>query len=162
VDVYSFGILLWEMCAAEKPYYGFSSGKHMQQVVLGGERPKMDGQHTAHWPANLQWLMKTCWSPFPCVRPSFTLIKHVLADILQGKECIPRECGDVEASEERAQEEERNQKPNSKRGVFRAGRVRGTSDGAKLPSPAQSESFKSMTPPAKNRRARSWGFSIRR
>ena len=63
VDVYSFGILLWEMCAAEKPFYGYSSGKHMQLVVIGGERPKMDSQHTSNWPMNLQWLMKRCWSP---------------------------------------------------------------------------------------------------
>lgn len=62
----------------------------MQQVVVGGERPRMDWQVTAHWPANLQWLMNRCWSPFPVVRPSFAVVKQVLQDILDGKETVPQ------------------------------------------------------------------------
>ena len=90
VDVYSFGILLWELCSAEKPFYGYSSNKHMQQVVIGGERPSMDSNHTSHWPANLQWLMNHCWSPFPITRPSFSVILEILQDILDGKESVPK------------------------------------------------------------------------
>ncbi|KAL7563368.1 hypothetical protein ACA910_014205 [Epithemia clementina (nom. ined.)] len=78
VDVYSFGILLWELCSAEKPFYGYSSNKHMQLVVLGGERPKMDSAHTHLWPVALQNLMKTCWSTNPAQRPTFTQIIQVL------------------------------------------------------------------------------------
>ena len=152
VDVYSFGILLWELCAAEKPFYGYGSGKHMQQVVLGGERPKMDGAHTAFWPSNLQWLMKKCWSEYVSVRPDFAMIKQVLKDILHGKDSIPSDMQDVEASEESAP-----QTPGKMGSFFRPSRSRGTSLG-KLPEP----SFKNMTPPEKNRRARSWGFGLRR
>lgn len=82
VDVFSFGILLWEMCTAEKPYIGYSSGKHMIQVVLGGERPKMDGSHTFHWPAGLQQLITRCWASECHKRPSFPEIKTMLQDIL--------------------------------------------------------------------------------
>jgi serine/threonine protein kinase len=89
VDVYSFGILLWELCSGEKPFFGYSSGKHMQHIVIGGERPPMDSQHTAYWPANLQWLMNHCWAPFPVVRPSFTVVLEVLQDIMEGKESVP-------------------------------------------------------------------------
>jgi serine/threonine protein kinase len=89
VDSYSFGILLWELCSAEKPFYGYSSGKHMQQVVLGGERPKMDSQHTVYWPENLQWIMTRCWSPFPSLRPSFSTISEILMDVLAKKESLP-------------------------------------------------------------------------
>ena len=89
VDVYSFGILLWELCSGEKPFYGYSSNKHMQHVVIGGERPPMDSQHKAYWPINLQWLMNHCWSPHPVLRPSFTAILEVLQDILDGKESVP-------------------------------------------------------------------------
>lgn len=89
VDVYSFGILLWEICSAEKPFHGYSSGKHMEEVVLGGDRPKLDPQHASHWPLNLQWLMKRCWSASPRVRPSFTLIKQVLKDVLDSRDSLP-------------------------------------------------------------------------
>jgi serine/threonine protein kinase len=89
VDVYSFGILLWELCSGEKPFYGYSSNKHMQNVVIGGERPPMDSHHKAYWPMNLQWLLNHCWSPHPILRPSFSTILEVLQDILDGKESVP-------------------------------------------------------------------------
>ena len=81
VDVYSFGILLWEMCAAETPFHGYNSAKHMELVVMGGERPSMDAHHTAAWPMNLQWLMNRCWSATPVDRPTFTAIKKVLLEV---------------------------------------------------------------------------------
>lgn len=89
VDVYSFGILLWELCSAEKPFFGYTSDKHMRQVAIGGERPKMDSIHTMCWPVNLQWLMTRCWSEDPTQRPTFTIVKQVLQDILNCKCDIP-------------------------------------------------------------------------
>jgi serine/threonine protein kinase len=85
VDVYSFGILLWEMCSAEKPFLEYTCGKHMQQVVLGGERPPMDTKHTSFWPLELQWLMTRCWSEDPTQRPIFTIIKETIREILLDK-----------------------------------------------------------------------------
>lgn len=82
VDVYSFGILLWELCSAEKPFLNYDSGMHMEFVVIGGERPKMDADHVKYWPSDLQLLMKQCWSPSPFERPSFESIKQTLSDIL--------------------------------------------------------------------------------
>ena len=82
VDAYSFGIMLHELLSAEKPFFGFSAGKHMSLVVLGGERPKMDHRHTSCWPMNLQWLMKRCWSPFPTSRPTFAVIRETLQAVL--------------------------------------------------------------------------------
>lgn len=82
VDVFSFGILLWEMCTTEKPYLGYSSNKHMNLVVLGGERPKMDGSHTVFWPLRLQQLMTSCWSASGDKRPSFVEVKVLLNGIM--------------------------------------------------------------------------------
>jgi serine/threonine protein kinase len=82
VDVFSFGILLWEMCTTEKPYQGYSNGKHMNLVVLGGERPHMDVGHTMHWPSGLQQLMTRCWSADFHKRPSFVEVKVLLAGIM--------------------------------------------------------------------------------
>lgn len=82
VDVFSFGILLWELCAMEKPFHGYSAEKHMQQVVLEGERPKLDMSHTSGWPVNLQWLLKRCWSSDATARPTFTVIKDTLRGLI--------------------------------------------------------------------------------
>jgi serine/threonine protein kinase len=82
VDVYSFGILTWELLCAEKPFYGYSSNQHMEKVVLGGERPKMDSQHTSGWPVELVSLVLQCWSACPNSRPTFTEIIKVLHGIL--------------------------------------------------------------------------------
>jgi hypothetical protein len=61
----------------------------MQQVVIGGERPKMDSYHTHCWPANLQWLMKACWSADPSARPTFEMIVRTLVNVLRGDPSIP-------------------------------------------------------------------------
>lgn len=83
VDVYSFGILLWEICSLEKPFEGYCSKKHMVNVINGGERPKMDHHHVAHWPASLQLLMKSCWSSEPKNRPSFEFVKSTLENVME-------------------------------------------------------------------------------
>ena len=79
VDVYAFGILLWELCSLDKPFKGYDHKKHMANVVHGGERPKLD---TTLWPTNLQNLMKHCWSADPKQRPSFKAIKGILEVVL--------------------------------------------------------------------------------
>lgn len=94
VDTYSFGILLWELCTTEKPFYGYSSGKHLKNVVLGGQRPDLDHDNATYWPTSLKWLMKRCWHESPKLRPSFTVVKQVLADILCSKDSIPKSLRD--------------------------------------------------------------------
>jgi serine/threonine protein kinase len=83
VDVYSFGMLLWEMCMLEKPFHGYTSKKHMTLVVLGGERPPLDSFHCPYWPAKLQDLIKHCWCSNPHHRPTFSEVKTELAKIME-------------------------------------------------------------------------------
>jgi len=110
VDIFSFGILLWELCALEKPFYGFSANKHMVQVVQNHERPRLDTSLPSSssssilsiFPLNLQWLLKKCWSTDPDTRPSIETIQEVLRDIMEGKTCIPekkRQEGEGEGEE---------------------------------------------------------------
>ena len=82
VDAYSFGVLLWELCSLEKPFSGYCSKKHMTNVIVGGERPKMDHAHTLFWPNALQTLIKNCWSCRPEDRPSFDGIKDMLEGVM--------------------------------------------------------------------------------
>jgi serine/threonine protein kinase len=89
VDVYSFGILLWELCSGEKAFGRSTRGNHLCQVVFGGDRPPMDATLTEYWPANVIRLMQCCWASSPEDRPSFVVILEVLQDILDGNENIP-------------------------------------------------------------------------
>ena len=40
VDVYSFGILFWQLLSGENPFAGMSHEQHMERVVRGGQRIK--------------------------------------------------------------------------------------------------------------------------
>jgi serine/threonine protein kinase len=166
VDVYSFGILLWELCSAEKPFFGYSSGKHMQQVVIGGERPKMDGVHTAFWPANLQWLMTRCWSPFPALRPPFSAIEQVLHDILDGNESVPQSLADHPTEEQKGENVAIEAPSGGFAGFFqplskrmeRSGTV-----GSAVDIEPPKDGFKGLKPSSGgSSRNRSWGFGLRR
>lgn len=82
VDVYSFAILLHEMASLEKPFQGYTASKHMAQVVMGGERPRLDTASTSWFPYELQWLFRKCWSASPTERPAFESVKRSLEDIV--------------------------------------------------------------------------------
>ena len=70
VDVYSFGIMLWQMAADKVPFKGLSRDEFMVRVVVGGERPKMGMM----WPSRFTSLLQACWSADSRARPSFETI----------------------------------------------------------------------------------------
>ena len=75
VDVYSFGILLWEICAAKKPFSKIKSTRDFKNKVYGEEeRPKLG----KYWPGYLKDLMQKCWSNDPAERPTMTYVKSML------------------------------------------------------------------------------------
>ena len=163
VDVYSFGIMLWELCSSEKPFYGYSSNKHMQLVVLGGERPKLDAAHTQYWPTSLQNLMKKCWSSKPAQRPSFTEIIRVLERKVCGDSLSPDgslELGDDSPDQSAPTNPDENTSPTTQRTfarlfpVIRAGRAKSV-EAVPPPSGAILKALK----PATKERARTWGFN---
>lgn len=160
VDVYSFGILLWELCSGEKPFYGYSSNKHMQQVVIGGERPKMDSHHTSLWPTNLQWLMHHCWSPFPVLRPSFQVILEVLQDILDGKESVPPSSGESPVEGHERANHGVEAPPGGFGGFFQPlSRLRAKTSGSVTDAALPEEGFRALKPSSLGGgRSRSWGF----
>nr|UVI03456.1 insulin receptor [Grapholita molesta] len=66
-DVWSFGVVLWEMATlAMQPYQGLSNEQVLRYVVEGGvmERPE-------HCPDRLYELMRACWAHRAGQRPSF-------------------------------------------------------------------------------------------
>jgi len=73
-DVYSFGLLLWQVCSLQLPYDGMNRQDHSELVVHGNERPQLDSS----WSTPLRILMKRAWEPDPLVRPSMDSIYKIL------------------------------------------------------------------------------------
>jgi serine/threonine protein kinase len=66
-DVYSFGIILWELNASKKPYEGLNRELFYERVVHGGERPVLNRK----WPQELTALISACWDADMRNRPPF-------------------------------------------------------------------------------------------
>ena len=70
VDVYSFGILLWEMITKQCPFDGLAWAQIMCVVVMKKQRPPIPDDLD---PA-LKELISNCWDPEPTKRPTFAEI----------------------------------------------------------------------------------------
>lgn len=70
VDVFSFGIVLWEILTGEEPYANMHYGAIIGGIVNNTLRPTIPGYCDGDW----RELMECCWAPNPVVRPSFTEI----------------------------------------------------------------------------------------
>ncbi|XP_069673154.1 insulin-like receptor isoform X2 [Periplaneta americana] len=77
-DVWSYGVVLWEMATlASQPYQGLSNDQVLRYVIDGGvmERPE-------NCPDRLYQLMRLCWQHKPTVRPPFMeLVTLLLPDV---------------------------------------------------------------------------------
>lgn len=79
-DVYSFGIIFWELLASKKPYHGMNRRVFFDKVVRGGERPSISKK----WTKDVVSIITECWSPDIGTRPSFEQIVKRLDSILEG------------------------------------------------------------------------------
>ncbi|GFP99274.1 dual specificity protein kinase shka [Phtheirospermum japonicum] len=70
VDVFSFGIVLWEILTGEEPYANMHYGAIIGGIVNNTLRPIIPSYCDPEW----RRLMEQCWAPNPVVRPCFTEI----------------------------------------------------------------------------------------
>lgn len=74
VDVFSFGIFLWEILAMKEPFADYDTTKHSRLVVNKGQRPTMK----SYWPSYVKQLMEACWATDPKKRTTFSEIYHTM------------------------------------------------------------------------------------
>ncbi|KAJ0400002.1 hypothetical protein ATCC90586_004799 [Pythium insidiosum] len=78
VDVYSFGIVMWELTTGELPYADLQTNREIRDHVIQGGRPSI-----TPGTCNLKWaeLMVRCWSYNPARRPTAAEIVSTLEAI---------------------------------------------------------------------------------
>jgi serine/threonine protein kinase len=77
VDVYSFGMVLWEILTNQPPYLDFLAAgraEEAQSRILQGMRPEM-GEGIPQW---ISKLIEACWNTEAYSRPSFARITQIL------------------------------------------------------------------------------------
>ena len=79
-DVYSYGIVLWEIMAREPPFKTLRHHEIATAVVAQQMRPDMNLMHQS-CPANYKTLVQRCWSQNPEDRPDFNIIVKCLTAI---------------------------------------------------------------------------------
>ena len=77
-DMYSFGLVAWEILSLEKPFALMNSKDLASQVYEHHQRPKVNRR----WPAVLQSVLLRSWYNNPRYRPQFPEVEGVLRDLL--------------------------------------------------------------------------------
>ena len=75
VDIFGFGILLWEMFALKIPFKGFNRYDFIHKVCKG---PKMRPDTKIKCPTLTKGIMLECWHEDPKLRPEFSRITAIL------------------------------------------------------------------------------------
>lgn len=76
VDVYSYGILLWELLTGDMPYKDMNPAQVIGSVIHDQLRPPIPGDA----PPKLAALIRKCWDADPAQRPSMTRVVTQLSE----------------------------------------------------------------------------------
>ncbi|KAK9069352.1 hypothetical protein SSX86_011255 [Deinandra increscens subsp. villosa] len=89
VDVFSFGITMWEILTGEEPYANMHCGAIIGGIVKDTLRPTIPEKCDPEW----RKLMEQCWSADPTTRPSFTDITNKLRSMSKALQAIGNKKG---------------------------------------------------------------------
>ncbi|XP_059141022.1 uncharacterized protein LOC131928886 [Physella acuta] len=90
-DVYSYGMVLWEMLTRQTPYNGCSVYQVLEQVRMK-KRPEIPG----HCPTELTRLIERCWDQNPAARPNFKEVSKSWCQIAESAQIVVAAAQEVE------------------------------------------------------------------
>jgi serine/threonine protein kinase len=73
-DVYSLGIIIWEILSLQRPFDLYNVQDMHERVIQGDERPTLD----ENWPSDVKTLLQNCWSSSSSKRPDARYVEAVL------------------------------------------------------------------------------------
>lgn len=77
VDVFSFGLILWEVINKEGPWPDIKFGWEFADRYAAGQRPPLPQE----WPLDLRKLIANCWDQNPAIRKTFQQVYQSLEEI---------------------------------------------------------------------------------
>ena len=63
IDIYSFGILLWQMCNLKIPFEEYTNIEGFNAAIISNKRPNFTRKQKKLVPTKLQELIISCWQP---------------------------------------------------------------------------------------------------
>ncbi|WIA09496.1 hypothetical protein OEZ85_008896 [Tetradesmus obliquus] len=90
-DVYSFGVMMWEVVMAAHPWKGMMMGEIMSQVMVEGQRLQFGPMVPKAYAA----IAQQCWQEDPAARPTFEQLVLLLQQLQQQEHALQDEVAAV-------------------------------------------------------------------
>ena len=78
IDIYSFGILLWQLLSCKIPFYDMENENNIAEQIIEGHRPSIDDL-PPDIPEEIIEMIESCWNSNPKQRMGFEKIISILS-----------------------------------------------------------------------------------